>query len=53
MLAIYFAVFCIGIGYVIFWSLRYDDQADFTGQKRDKKFKPSQKLEDEDVSSNP
>lgn len=39
MEAIYFFIFCIGISVIIFWCLMNDDQADFTGQKRDEKFK--------------
>lgn len=39
MEAIYFVGFCVGISAIIFWCLMNDDQADFTGQKRDEKFK--------------
>tara|TARA_R110002096_G_scaffold228317_8_gene417746 strand:- start:337 stop:513 length:177 start_codon:yes stop_codon:yes gene_type:complete len=41
MTNLYFLLFCLGIAYIIFWSFRNDDQADFQGQKRDKKFSPS------------
>jgi len=43
METIYFIVFCVVNAVIIFWSLRYDDQADFHGQKRDKKFVPAKK----------
>ncbi len=35
---VYFIMFCFIIAYVIFWCLQNDDQAEFTGQKRDEKF---------------
>jgi len=38
METIYFFIFCLGIGYIIFWALQNDDQAEFTGQERSKKF---------------
>ena len=46
MQTVYFILFCLGIGYIIFWSLRNDDQSDFKGQKRDKKFSPKKIKED-------
>ncbi len=41
METLYFIGFCIGIAGIIFWGLRHDDQADFQGQRRDGKFRPS------------
>jgi len=38
METIYFFIFCVANAFIVFWCLRYDDQADFQGQKRDEKF---------------
>jgi len=38
METIYFVLFCLAIGSIIFWSFRNDDQATFRGQKQKKKF---------------
>jgi len=43
METIYFLVFCLANAFIVFWTLRNDDQADFQGQKRDKKFTPVKK----------
>lgn len=48
MQTIYFLLFCVGIAFIIFWSFRYDDQADFQGQKRDKKFSPAKPKDDDE-----
>ncbi len=48
MTTIYFVAFCLGIAVIIFWSLRNDDQTDFQGQKRDKKFAPKKSVEEPD-----
>jgi len=48
---IYFAVFCFGIAYVIFWCFRNDDQAEFMGQEQDKRFSTKKTIKDSDVSS--
>lgn len=49
MQAIYFVLFSVGISYIIFWSLRNDDQSEFKGQKRDKKFSPQKKHDNTEV----
>jgi hypothetical protein len=38
METLYYAFFCVAIGGIIFWGFRYDDQAEFQGQSRSKKF---------------
>jgi len=43
METIYFFIFCVGNAFIIYWSLRNDDQAGFSGQKRDTKFTPTKK----------
>ncbi len=43
METIYFFIFCLIIAYIIFWGFRNDDQSEFQGQKRDKRFTPSKK----------
>lgn len=52
--AIYFLVFCLTIAFVIFWSMRNDDQAEFTGQERSKRFVVSKKtqvdVEDDEIT---
>jgi len=44
---IYFFLFCMANAFLIYWCLKNDDQADFMGQKRDKKFTPTSKKQKE------
>ena len=47
--SIYFAIFCLAIGYVIFWSLKNDDIGDFGGgDSAGKKFTLRKKGEPKD-----
>ena len=41
METIYFFVFCVANAFVIFWCLRFDDQASFKGEEKNKKFSPT------------
>lgn len=50
MNTLYFLLFSVGIGYIVFWSLINDDQSEFQGQKRDKKFTPSKKEDDDTLA---
>jgi len=47
METIYFLLFCLANAFIVFWCLKYDDQADFQGQKRDTKFTPVKKKKEE------
>lgn len=38
MLSLFFLIFCLANAAAILWSLLKDDQAEFQGQIRDKKF---------------
>lgn len=54
MNTLYFVFFCFVIGYVIFWAMQNDDQAEFTGQERSKRFfvnkKTQNDMEEKEIS---
>jgi|GEM_PF-6604644 len=43
MLSLFFLTFCVANAFVIMWSLLKDDQFEFQGQIRDKKFSLAKK----------
>ncbi|NVJ98143.1 MAG: hypothetical protein HWE25_08325 [Alphaproteobacteria bacterium] len=44
---IYFVLFCLFIAYLIYWMVKNDDLAEFTGEETDKRFKPPVKDDDQ------
>lgn len=46
METIYFAFFCFFIAYLIYWLVKNDDLAEFTGEEKDKRYRPPDQKDD-------